>query len=127
MWPPSWCPVRCSATKTTSRSSVTIPNVLTQRGAPAIAPPLDGALTSTLEPLGGGRSAIGESPCWLYFGQFIDTLCLRQGILYRTLVAYTRAVPKLWNDTIEAHRRDVRDAIVDKTAALVAQHGLRGV
>jgi AcrR family transcriptional regulator len=36
-------------------------------------------------------------------------------------------VPKLWNDTIEAHRRDVRDAIVDKTAALVAQHGLRGV
>lgn len=34
-------------------------------------------------------------------------------------------VPKLWNETIEAHRRDVRDAILDKTAALVAEGGLR--
>jgi AcrR family transcriptional regulator len=38
---------------------------------------------------------------------------------------YTRPVPKLWNETIEAHRRDVRDAILDTTAALVAEHGLR--
>jgi len=36
-------------------------------------------------------------------------------------------MPKLWNETIEAHRRDVRDAIVDTTAALVAKHGLRAV
>jgi AcrR family transcriptional regulator len=36
-------------------------------------------------------------------------------------------VPKLWTDTIEAHRREVRDAILDTTAALVAQHGLRSV
>jgi AcrR family transcriptional regulator len=36
-------------------------------------------------------------------------------------------VPKLWNETIEAHRRDVRDAILDSTAALVAEHGLRSV
>jgi AcrR family transcriptional regulator len=36
-------------------------------------------------------------------------------------------VPKLWNDTIEAHRREVRDAILDTTAALVEQHGLRSV
>jgi AcrR family transcriptional regulator len=41
--------------------------------------------------------------------------------------AYTRPVPRLWNDTIEAHRRAVRDAILDTTAALVAEHGLRGV
>ena len=34
-------------------------------------------------------------------------------------------VPKLWNETIEAHRRAVRDAILDTTAALVAEHGLR--
>jgi AcrR family transcriptional regulator len=34
-------------------------------------------------------------------------------------------VPRLWNETIEAHRRDVRDAILDTTAALVAEHGLR--
>ena len=36
-------------------------------------------------------------------------------------------MPKLWNDTIEEHRREVRDAILDTTAALVAKHGLRSV
>jgi AcrR family transcriptional regulator len=36
-------------------------------------------------------------------------------------------MPKLWNDTIEAHRREVGDAILDTTAALVAEHGLRSV
>jgi AcrR family transcriptional regulator len=36
-------------------------------------------------------------------------------------------VPRLWNDTIEAHRREVRGAILDSTAALVAEHGLRSV
>ncbi|MFE3451936.1 TetR/AcrR family transcriptional regulator [Nonomuraea sp. NPDC059194] len=36
-------------------------------------------------------------------------------------------VPRLWNETIEAHRRDVREAILDSTAALVAEHGLRSV
>ena len=36
-------------------------------------------------------------------------------------------MPKLWNQTIEAHRRDVRDAILETTAALVAEHGLRSV
>jgi AcrR family transcriptional regulator len=36
-------------------------------------------------------------------------------------------MPKLWNATIEAHRREVRDAIVDAAAALVAKHGLRSV
>ncbi len=36
-------------------------------------------------------------------------------------------MPKLWNDTIEAHRREVREAILDATATLVAGHGLLGV
>jgi AcrR family transcriptional regulator len=36
-------------------------------------------------------------------------------------------VPKLWNKTIEAHRREVRNAILDTTAALVAEHGLLSV
>jgi AcrR family transcriptional regulator len=36
-------------------------------------------------------------------------------------------VPKLWNETIDAHRREVRDAILDTTAALVFEHGLRAV
>ena len=40
---------------------------------------------------------------------------------------HTGTVPKLWNDTIEAHRHAVRDAILDTTAALVAAHGLTSV
>jgi AcrR family transcriptional regulator len=36
-------------------------------------------------------------------------------------------VPKLWSETIEAHRRGVREAILDTTAALVTEHGLRSV
>ncbi len=36
-------------------------------------------------------------------------------------------MPKLWNETIEAHRRAVRDATLDATAALVAAHGLASV
>ena len=36
-------------------------------------------------------------------------------------------MPKLWTETIEAHRREVRDAIVETTAALVGKHGLRSV
>jgi AcrR family transcriptional regulator len=36
-------------------------------------------------------------------------------------------VPKLWTDTIEQHRRAVRDATLDCTAALVAERGLASV
>lgn len=36
-------------------------------------------------------------------------------------------MPKLWSATIENHRREVRDAILDTTAGLVAQHGRRAV
>lgn len=32
-------------------------------------------------------------------------------------------MPKLWTDTIEAHRREVTAAILETTAALVAEHG----
>lgn len=36
-------------------------------------------------------------------------------------------MPKLWNETIAAHRRDVGDAILDTAGALVAEHGLLAV
>jgi AcrR family transcriptional regulator len=36
-------------------------------------------------------------------------------------------VPKLWTETVEAHRREVRDAILDTAAALAAEHGLLAV
>ena len=40
---------------------------------------------------------------------------------------YTGDVPRLWNETIEAHRAAVRDAILDTTAELVAENGLLSV
>ena len=40
---------------------------------------------------------------------------------------YTGVVPRLWNETIEAHRAAVRDAILDTTWALVTEHGLTSV
>ena len=36
-------------------------------------------------------------------------------------------MPKLWNTTIEAHRREVREAILETTATLVAERGLLAV
>jgi AcrR family transcriptional regulator len=45
----------------------------------------------------------------------------------RSVAAYTARVPRLWNDTIQAHRAAVQDAILDTTAALVAEHGLLSV
>jgi AcrR family transcriptional regulator len=47
--------------------------------------------------------------------------------VFGLVAAYTRSVPKLWNETIEAHRRAVRDTTLDTTAALIAKHGLRAV
>jgi AcrR family transcriptional regulator len=36
-------------------------------------------------------------------------------------------MPKLWNATIDAHRREVRDAILNATATLVGEKGIRAV
>ena len=36
-------------------------------------------------------------------------------------------MPRLWSETIAAHRREVNGAILDATAALVAERGLRSV
>src|SRR5437763_10067417 len=36
-------------------------------------------------------------------------------------------VPRLWSETLETHHREVREAILETTAALVAEHGLRSV
>jgi len=36
-------------------------------------------------------------------------------------------MPKLWTETIDAHRRAVREATLDAAAALVEQHGLVSV
>jgi AcrR family transcriptional regulator len=36
-------------------------------------------------------------------------------------------VPKLWTESVETHRRLVRDTAIDATAALVREHGVRAV
>jgi AcrR family transcriptional regulator len=41
--------------------------------------------------------------------------------------AYSPSMPRLWTRTIESHRREVHDAIIDTAAVLVAEHGLLGV
>ena len=41
--------------------------------------------------------------------------------------AYPSRVPKLWEETIDAHRRSVRDAILGAASTLVAERGLRSV
>ena len=41
--------------------------------------------------------------------------------------AYAWIVPKLWTDTIEAHRREVRGVVLDTAARLIAENGLHAV
>lgn len=40
---------------------------------------------------------------------------------------YGFGMPKLWSETIEAHRHQVRAAVLDTAARLVTEHGLLGV
>lgn len=40
---------------------------------------------------------------------------------------YRSTVPRLWSETVEAHRRAVRGAVLEATGALVAARGLRSV
>ena len=40
---------------------------------------------------------------------------------------YPYSVPRLWTDTMDAHRKAVRDATLDATATLVAEEGLASV
>jgi AcrR family transcriptional regulator len=56
-----------------------------------------------------------------------DKLTLSSHDVPSSVAPYTMWVPRLWNDTIQAHRAAVRDAILDTTAALVTEHGLLSV
>ena len=40
---------------------------------------------------------------------------------------YPCAVPRLWTDTIETHRQEVREAILDAAARLAEEHGVTSV
>ena len=56
-----------------------------------------------------------------------DRVSLSSRTVSQAAILYTRPMPKLWNDTIEAHRRAVRDATLETTASLVAERGMRSV
>lgn len=94
----------------------TMADTLIQRGSPGAAE--------------GGR---GEDPAMCVSSQralvqgrsgYRDRVSLSN---HHVSIAYTAIVPKLWTETIDAHRRQVRDAILETTAALVGGHGLRAV
>jgi AcrR family transcriptional regulator len=55
----------------------------------------------------------------------VKAICLDIDVTYTGV--YTGVVPNLWNETMEAHRHAVRDAILDTTWALVTEHGLTSV
>ena len=95
----------------------------------------------------GARSSIGpESTVWwllshahgppigpvVWIPRSVDGSLARHDVRYKShcleaVAMYTHTVPKLWTQTIQTHRREVRDAILDTTAALVAEHGLLSV
>lgn len=58
-------------------------------------------------------------------GEFTrHTVSVKSTCLVPVIIAL---MPKLWNDTIGEHRREVRAAILDTTVALVSEHGLLAV
>jgi AcrR family transcriptional regulator len=70
------------------------------------------------------------STIWLW--RFYDTVCLASChfVLISTISltgAKPHPMPSLWTDTIESHRLEVREAIVDAVASLVREEGLLGV
>ena len=54
-------------------------------------------------------------------------MSLSRRTVHYACIAYSGGMPRLWDETIEEHRRAVREAVLDTTAALVAQRGLRAV
>jgi AcrR family transcriptional regulator len=112
--------------RTTTTRAIT-PNTLTQRGVPGFDAPASVALTSWSRSCLAmvARFARAAASC---FAAKYKTVCLYSYRLSRKCTRSTLlAMPRLWNETVDAHRRVVTEAILDTTAALVAEHGLRSV
>src|SRR5215207_197927 len=58
---------------------------------------------------------------------YLDSMSMSIQYVLCFVVVYTEVVPNLWNETIEAHRAAVREAILDTAMVLVAEQGLRSV
>lgn len=54
-------------------------------------------------------------------------MSIATSICLRYVDPYTRRVPKLWSETIEAHRHAVEEAILDAAGRLVTEGGLTSV
>lgn len=53
---------------------------------------------------------------------------MRHGVSTQSrCLKYRDDVPRGWDETLDAHRHEVRDAIFDATSALVERHGLRSL
>ena len=81
--------------------------------------------TLTQAGLGGGCGAFA-------IGNFLSRWSIASGQFTRQHVSaqyilYSTEMPKLWAETVESHRQEVREAIQDATVALVSEQGLRAV
>jgi AcrR family transcriptional regulator len=113
-----------------TRTATMIPDTFTQRGMGGGDPRPATTVASLLGSRARGGSAIGIS--WVVpLVPDRESLSRQDASIkagcFDTVIAYTAGVPRLWNDTIQAHRAAVRDAILDTTAALVGEHGLLSV
>ena len=75
----------------------------------------------------GGFAGLGRGGRVSHERHFTRQYVLIPAKCHQHAEPYTWSVPKLWNETIEAHRAAVRDAIIETTAALVGEHGLASV
>ena len=75
------------------------------------------AVGSAIRPPQGGS---GE-------GKFTRQSVFVKSLCFKSDATYSWPVPRLWNDTIESHRREVHDAILRTTLELVEEQGLLSV
>lgn len=78
----------------------------------------------------GGRGGIGHPHSSVSVDLAGSVEFTRQRVAVKSdclAPSYSALVPKVWKDTIEEHRRAVRDATMEAAATLVAEHGLRSV
>ena len=110
-----------AATITSTITAAMIHDTLTHRGVPGSVLPASGRSTSSVSLIGPSSSSLTRLETYSK-----HSVAVKPSRLQR-VTAYTSVVPQLWSETIEAHRRDVRQAILDTTAALVAEHGVLSV
>jgi AcrR family transcriptional regulator len=101
-------------------TAATIQETFTHRGVPGSVLPTSGRSIPSDWLTGPPRCSDGAKNLSIHS-------VVGNSVRHLAVKTYTPNVPKLWSETIEAHRRDVRQAILDTTATLVAEHGLFSV